>query len=463
MENRKRVALHNLGCKVNNYELDLIRQSFADAGYEIVPFDEKADVYVVNTCTVTNIADRKSRQMLHRAKKENPDALVVAVGCYVETDPEGAGADPAIDLMLNNHEKQHCREAVERFLAEGKKPGREKDGYERKTDWSTPGLFLPGRTRADIKIQDGCDQFCSYCIIPFARGKITSRPEEDTLREIRGLASQGVKEVVLSGIYLSAYGTDRGEEPDEALLSLIRRISLIDGIGRIRLGSLEPRIVTDRFIREGSGIPALCPHFHLSLQSGCDRTLKAMNRRYTTAQFKESVERLREFFDRPALTADIIAGFPGETEEDFEQTCRFAEEIGFYEIHVFKYSRRAGTAADRMPGQLTEREKAERVRKLIAITKKQAQAYREQFLGQRDELLLEEKLTLAGRPFWRGHTMRYLEGLVPETAERKPFAAGLCLGGTFSGAIPGRAELLFAPDGAGEGRNLPDAAQDAVQ
>ena len=444
MENRKRVALHNLGCKVNIYELDLIRQSFAEAGYEIVPFEEKADIYIVNTCTVTNIADRKSRQMLHKAKKENPDALVVAVGCYVETDPERASADGSIDLLLNNHEKQHCLEAVERFISEGKKPGREKDGYELKTDWTAKSLFLPGRTRADIKIQDGCDQFCSYCIIPFARGKITSRPEEDTLKEIRGLATQGVKEAVLSGIYLSAYGVDRGEEPDEALMSLLRKISEIDGIERIRLGSLEPRIITDRFIREGSGIPALCPHFHLSLQSGCDRTLKAMNRRYTAAQFKESAEKLRAYFDRPALTADIIAGFPGETEEDFEETCRFAEEIGFFEIHVFKYSRRAKTAADRMPGQLTEKEKAERVRRLLAITGRQAKAYREQFVGERDQILLEEKLVLAGRPFWRGHTARYIEGLMP--GEDETFSAGICVNGHFSGPVPGRAELLFIPD-----------------
>ena len=448
MKNRKRVALHNLGCKVNIYELDLIRQSFAEAGYEIVPFEEKADIYIVNTCTVTNIADRKSRQMLHKAKKENPDALVVAVGCYVETDPERASADGSIDLLLNNHEKQHCLEAVERFLSEGKKPEREKDGYELKTDWTAKSLFLPGRTRADIKIQDGCDQFCSYCIIPFARGKITSRPEDDTLKEIRGLAVQDVKEVVLSGIYLSAYGTDRGEEPDEALISLIRKISEIDGIERIRLGSLEPRIITDRFIREGCGIPKLCPHFHLSLQSGCDRTLKAMNRRYTAAQFKESVEKLREYFDRPALTADIIAGFPGETEEDFEETCRFAEEIGFFEIHVFKYSRRAKTAADRMPGQLTEKEKAERVRRLLEITGRQAKAYRAQFVGQRDTVLLEEKLTLIGQPFWRGHTARYLEVLMPEE-ESETYAAGECVDGCLFATIPGRPELMFLPDSAG--------------
>ena len=411
MKQAKRVAFHNLGCKVNSYELDLIRQSFADAGYLVVDFAESADVYVVNTCTVTNIADRKSRQMLHRAKKKNPAALVVAVGCYVETDPEKTQMEEAIDLAIDNRAKRQTLARVEELLAErekGNAPGPRIIRGEASVFDGGVGLSEPGRTRADIKIQDGCNQFCSYCIIPYARGRIVSREEEDTLAEIRALAEAGVREVVLVGIHVSSYGKDRGEEPEEALLRLLTKIQMLQGIRRIRLSSLEPRIMTERFVKGIAALSKLCPHFHLSLQSGCDRTLREMNRRYTTAEYAESAARLRRYFDRPALV-----GFPGETEEDFAKTLAFAEAMAFYQIHVFKYSRREGTVAAARTDQVPEAVKAARSARLLELTKAQALGYRERFLGEEDVVLLEEEIAQEGRIYLRGHTARYVETLVP--------------------------------------------------
>ncbi|MBO5565585.1 MAG: tRNA (N(6)-L-threonylcarbamoyladenosine(37)-C(2))-methylthiotransferase MtaB [Lachnospiraceae bacterium] len=438
-----RVAFHNLGCKVNSYELDLIRQSFAKEGYREVPFEEKADIYVVNTCTVTNIADRKSRQMLHRARKENPAAIVCAIGCFVD-NLGSADIDPAIDLAIDNRAKKDCVKHIEAYLRDrtettGQRVIRgEKDVFSER-----PPLLTPGRTRADIKIQDGCNQFCSYCIIPYARGRIVSRDEEDTMREIVTLAESGIKEVVLVGIHVSSYGKDRGEEPQEALLRLLTRIQMIRGIERIRLSSIEPRIMTEEFVSGIAKLTKLCPHFHLSLQSGCDKTLKEMNRRYTTAEYRESVERLRRHFREPAITTDIIVGFPGETTEDFATTVSFVKEIGFYQIHVFPYSKREGTVAAKRKDQVPDAEKKARSKELLLLTAEQARAYREKFIGQEEEILLEETTEQDGKTFWVGHTMRYVEGIVRED-KSLPQAAGMLIKGRFTGASGGR--LLLQSD-----------------
>ena len=437
-----RVAFHNLGCKVNSYELDLIRQSFAEKGYTEVPFEEAADVYVVNTCTVTNMADRKSRQMLHRARKENPEALVVAVGCFVDnvSDEE---IDPAIDLAVDNREKKNTLQHVETALRDRKaNAGKRILRGEDSVFANLPQLLSPGRTRADIKIQDGCNQFCSYCIIPYARGRIVSRDEDDTMREIVTLAKNGIREVVLVGIHVSSYGKDRGEEPSEALLRLLTKIQMVKGIERIRLSSIEPRIMTAEFVRGIAKLSKLCPHFHLSLQSGCDKTLQEMNRHYTTAEYAACVARLREAFENPAITTDIIVGFPGETKEDFEESLRFAEQIGFYEIHVFKYSKRTGTVAAARKDQVEDKEKTVRSRELLALTAKQSLAFREQFSGKEEELLLEEKVVLDNGTFWTGHTTRYVEGLIPEGAGT--FSPGMLVKGLFGEERNGR--LLFCPE-----------------
>ena len=366
-----RVAFHNLGCKVNSYELDVMRQKMTEYGYETVPFQEEADIYVINTCTVTNIADRKSRQMIHRAKKKNPDAVVIAVGCYVETDPGRVETDPAIDLAIGNNKKAEIAEIVEEFLRQrgGEAAaadtssrtlhGRTMEDLTHRPRYEDMQLTDPGHTRVFCKIQDGCNQFCTYCIIPYARGRIRSRRPGEVLEEIRRLAAGGTGEVVLTGIHLSSYGLDWGAESDripfdaekagQNLISLIREIAAVPGIVRIRLGSLEPRIVTETFARSLSEIPQVCPHFHLSLQSGCDETLRRMNRHYTTEQYLDSVKILRKYWDRPAVTTDVIVGFPTETEDDFEQTCSLVKEAQFFAAYCFKYSPRLGTPAAQMP------------------------------------------------------------------------------------------------------------------
>ena len=454
----KKAAFHNLGCKVNSYELDIMRQILRDEGFEEVPFQDKADIYVVNTCTVTNIADRKSRQMLHRAKKTNPDAVVVAVGCYVETDPAGVEKDDAIDLVIGNNRKTRIGEVLTAFLKEkdlgaGKAPAEQEEtqgaaggenlsgGKELTSEKKlSPGkpvlredlncapayedmqLTQPGHTRAYIKIQDGCNQFCSYCIIPYARGRIRSRAKEEVLREVAGLVRGGIREIVLTGIHISSYGLDRDAEgpvrfdpvkAGRALLDLFTDLNAMEGLERIRLGSLEPRIMTESFIAGIAGLKKICPHFHLSLQSGCDETLRRMNRHYTTAEYARSVDLLRRYYDRPAITTDVIVGFPGETEEEFEKTCAFLEKIRFYEIHVFRYSRRNGTVAARMKDQIPESVKALRSDRLLALTAAQAEAYRMQFAGGPETLLLEEICEHEGRSYWTGSTTRYVTGAVP--------------------------------------------------
>lgn len=449
----KRAALHNLGCKVNGYEMDVMAEKLRQAGYEIVPFDAPAEVYVINTCTVTNIADRKSRQMLHRAKKQNPDATVVAVGCYVETDPGEVEKDPCIDLAIGNNRKGEIAQILADYLRdqeEGRQEDKTLNGETVDAELSQHPAFesmhleTPGHTRAYIKIQDGCNQFCSYCIIPYARGRIRSRGTEEITEEVKGLAASGVKEVVLTGIHVCSFGRDRGENPEEALLELLRRIQLISGIERIRLGSLEPRIMTEPFVRGIASLSKVCPHFHLSLQSGCDATLRRMNRHYTAQEYLEGVQRLRAHFDRPAITTDVIVGFPGETREEFAACRAFLEEVRFYEIHVFKYSVRRGTVAEKLPDQVSDEIKTRRSQELLALTRAQAAAYRTSFLGEEEELLLEEKVQAAGRTYCTGHTKRYVRGLVP-AQEFPNLAPGTLVRGKMVSLVPETDGVLLLP------------------
>ena len=405
-----RAAFHTLGCKVNIYESEVMEEKLRECGVTIVPFDSPADIYVINTCTVTNIADRKSRQMIHRAKKLNPDAVLAATGCYTELADEEVLKKEGVDLVLGNNEKACIAEALERYLEKGLRPVRtpirefreiERMGLSRTHEHS----------RADVKVQDGCQEYCTYCAIPFARGRIRSKTVEDAVREITVLSENGIREVVLTGIHLSAYGRDLSG--DDTLLRLILAVNAIPGIRRIRLGSLEPRVITEEFVSGIKAADKLCPHFHLSLQSGCERTLKRMNRHYTPEEYMESVRLLRKAFGKPAVTTDIIAGFPGETEEDFEESYRFAEAVGFYEMHVFKYSRRKGTAADRMPEQVPEDVKTERSARLLALAKEMSKKFREEALGTEEEVLTEEAVEFRGGTYMAGYTRTYIRALLP--------------------------------------------------
>ena len=414
--NGLKIAMHNLGCKTNSYEMDVMGQKISEAGGILVPFTSKADVYIINTCTVTNIADRKSRQMLHKAKKENPEAIVVAVGCYVETGIEGVIKDECIDLAVGNNKKSEIVEILNSFLeARGDDKtlgGTSVVDINNTHEYEEMQLTnMPEHTRAYIKIQDGCNQFCSYCVIPYARGRVRSRDIQDILTEIKGLIQKGCKEVVLTGIHISSYGVDK---QSEGLVELVERIADLSGIERIRLGSLEPRIITEENVIRLAAIDKLCPHFHLSLQSGCDSVLKRMNRHYTAEEFRNGVRLLREHFDRPAITTDIIVGFPGETEEEFEQCRKFADEIEFYEMHVFKYSPRKGTVAAGMKEQLTDREKSERSDVLIEMTKRQSEVYRSLFIGNEVGVLWEDMEEIKGKNYMIGHTDRYVRVAVAE-------------------------------------------------
>ena len=411
--------MHNLGCKVNSYETEAMQQLLEEAGYEIVSFHEKADVYIINTCSVTNIADRKSRQMLHRAKKQNPEAVVVAAGCYVQSAAEELKADLAVDVIIGNNKKQDLVPILEEYFKDRTDSSHvieinETHEYERLSIHK-----IADHTRAFLKVQDGCNQFCSYCIIPYTRGRVRSRRPEEVVAEVRELAAAGYQEVVLTGIHLSSYGVDFKEEENENLLSLIRQVHEVEGIRRIRLGSLEPRIITDDFAKALASMPKFCPHFHLSLQSGCDETLKRMNRHYTTEEYAAGCDILRRYFDNPAITTDVIVGFPGETEEEFEATKAFLERIGFYEMHIFKYSRRAGTRADRMPEQVPEQIKNVRSEALLLLEKQMSKAYRESFLGKKKTVLLEEKTEIEGRAYMIGHTMEYVKAVVPYADDLK--------------------------------------------
>ena len=411
---KKKVALHNLGCKVNAYEVEAMQQLLEQAGYEIVPFEPGADVYVINTCTVTNIADRKSRQMLHKAKKMNPDAVVVATGCYVQTDEGKLEKDEAVDLVLGNNQKKNIVEVLAEYEAEHQKQAHIIKINQTKEYEELEISRTAEHVRAYIKVQDGCNQFCTYCIIPYARGRVRSRAKEKILQEVHKLAEAGYKEVVLTGIHLSSYGVDFPEEKKEDLLTLIKGVNEVEGINRIRLGSLEPGIVTEEFARELSAMPKVCPHFHLSLQSGCDTTLERMNRRYRSAQYKERCEILRKYFENPALTTDVIVGFPMETEEDFQASYEFVRDIHFYETHIFKYSRRHGTKAAKMDGQLTDAVKAVRSDKMLELNEVREKEYENTFLGKEMEVLLEEEVDIQGKSYYLGHTREYVKVAVPK-------------------------------------------------
>ncbi len=444
----KNVALHNLGCKVNSYELDVVQQMLQENGYNIVPFDEIADIYIVNTCTVTNIADRKSRQMLHRAKAKNPDAIVVAIGCYVQTGKEDVVLDDCIDLAIGNNRKKEIISIIEAFLQERgmlQAPARVDKTLRDTTIIDVNNTYeyeemtlkkTAEHTRAYIKIQDGCNQFCTYCIIPYARGRVRSRHVEDILQEIKGLAANGYQEIVLTGIHISSYGIDFEKEAWEdgksvealksegrhdysgasKLIDLIERIHEVEGLQRIRIGSLEPRIITEEFAKRLASLPKVCPHFHLSLQSGCDATLRRMNRHYTAEEYLHSVELLRQAFGRPAITTDVIVGFPQETEEEFACTKAFLEKVGFYEMHIFKYSKRKGTIAAGMSGQVPDSKKAERSNILLELEKQQSKEFRSFYVGKETEVLFEESKQINGKQYQVGHTMDYVKVAV-ETDE----------------------------------------------
>ena len=402
----RKAALHNLGCKVNAYETEAMQEMLEQNGYEIVPFAEGADVYVINTCTVTNMADRKSRQMLHRARKMNPNAVVVAAGCYVQA--QGAKADDCIDIIIGNNKKKDLIAILDEHFAkiEEKEPQVELIDIAHTHEYEEMRVSRQAEhTRANVKVQDGCNQFCSYCIIPYARGRVRSRKMEDVLAEVHTLASNGYQEIVLTGIHLSSYGIDTGEN----LLELIRAVHQVEGILRIRLGSLEPRIITREFAEGIAALPKMCPHFHLSLQSGCNTTLKRMNRRYTAEEYYEKCELLREVFDHPSLTTDVIVGFPGETEEEFRESKAFLEKVNFYETHIFKYSRRQGTKAAEMKDQVPEPVKTERSNQLIALGKVNKKAFEDRLIGQTVEVLMEEEIQRDGETWQIGHTREYVK------------------------------------------------------
>lgn len=410
----RKAALHNLGCKVNSYETEAMQQLLENAGYEIVPFAEGADVYIINTCSVTNIADRKSRQMLHRAKKMNPHAVVVAAGCYVQAAGEELKKDEAVDLVIGNNKKTELISILEDYFSDS-----EEIHEETVMDITAAREYenlsidrIEDHTRAFIKVQDGCSQFCSYCIIPYTRGRVRSRKLSEVEEEVRRLAASGFKEVVLTGIHLSSYGMDFPKEERLTLLDLIKSVHNIEGICRIRLGSLEPRIVTEEFAKELSSLSKICPHFHLSLQSGCDSTLKRMNRRYTAKEYLRVCEILRKAFKNPAITTDVIVGFPGETEEEFEVTKKYLKEVHFYEMHVFKYSRRNGTKAAVMPDQVPESVKTERSNELLELEKSMSLEYRKSFLGTGTQVLMEEEFWWDGIRYIVGHTKEYVKAAV---------------------------------------------------
>lgn len=403
----KKAALHNLGCKVNAYETEAMQHLLEEAGYEIVPFTQKADVYVINTCSVTNMADRKSRQMLHKAKKNNPDSIVVAAGCYVQTSEKEVLNDLSVDIVIGNDRKHDLVRLLEEYSLDSVNDTVD-DINDGKHDFEE--LFIDQtkeHTRAFIKVQDGCNQFCSYCIIPYARGRVRSRRFENVIAEVERLAANGFKEVVLTGIHLSSYGVDFEEAT--GLLELIQAVNAVKGIERIRLGSLEPKIVTEHFASELSKLDKICPHFHLSLQSGCDATLKRMNRKYTTKEYERGCELLRKYFVHPAITTDVIVGFPGETEEEFEQTKAYLEHIHFYEMHIFKYSKRKGTRAAVMPDQIDEQVKEARSEELIALGHAMSKEFRKFYIGKNEEALFEEKAVIGDKEYFVGYTKEYVK------------------------------------------------------
>ena len=399
-----KVALHNLGCKVNAYETEAMAQKLEDAGYEIVPFNEKADVYIINTCSVTNMADRKSRQMLHKAKKMNEDAVVVAAGCYVQTATEKLLEDLSVDILIGNNKKKDIVEELQKYFDDNKYNKNVIDINATNEYEELELATVTEHTRAYIKIQDGCNQFCSYCIIPYARGRIRSREFDNIKQEVTELAQKGFKEIVLTGIHLSSYGNNENK-----LIDVVEMIAGIEGVERIRLGSLEPNIVTEDFAKRLAKVDKICPHFHLSMQSGCDNTLKRMNRHYTSDEYFEKCELLRKYFDNPAFTTDVIVGFPGETQEDYEISREFVKKVRFSELHVFKYSKRDGTVAAKMENQIPEPVKTERSEDLIKVGENLTMEYRRKFIGKKVSVLFEEIINVAGENYWVGHTKEYIK------------------------------------------------------
>ncbi len=399
-----KVALHNLGCKVNAYETEAMAQKLEDAGYEIVPFNEKADVYIINTCSVTNMADRKSRQMLHKAKKMNEDAVVVAAGCYVQTATEKLLEDLSVDILIGNNKKKDIVEELQKYFDDNKYNKNVIDINATNEYEELELATVTEHTRAYIKIQDGCNQFCSYCIIPYARGRIRSREFDNIKQEVTELAQKGFKEIVLTGIHLSSYGNNENK-----LIDVVEMIAGIEGVERIRLGSLEPNIVTEDFAKRLAKVDKICPHFHLSMQSGCDNTLKRMNRHYTSDEYFEKCELLRKYFDNPAFTTDVIVGFPGETQEDYEISREFVKKVRFSELHVFKYSKRDGTVAAKMENQIPEPVKTERSEDLIKVGENLTMEYRRKFIGKKVSVLFEETINVAGEDYWVGHTKEYIK------------------------------------------------------
>lgn len=406
MDRKKRAAFLTLGCKVNQYETDAMVELLENVGYEVVSFQEDADFYIINTCSVTNMAERKSRQMIHRAKKKHPKSTIVAVGCYVQTAAEELKKEYAVDLLIGNNKKKDIVSILEDYK-------KDRENIETVIDIAHTKEYeelhiekTMEHTRVYVKIQDGCNQFCSYCLIPYTRGRVRSRAKTEILDEVQNLAKNGYQEIVLTGIHISSYGQDLESDNLESLLVELHKI---EGIQRIRLGSLEPRIITEKFVKTISSLHKICPHFHLSLQSGCDATLKRMNRKYTTAEYEKACNLLREYYDRPALTTDVIVGFPGETEEEFEQTVQFLERIHLYEMHVFQYSKRRGTRAEKMENQVAPSVKHERSKILLDMTARQKMEYEESFFGEEEIVLVEEKIAQNNEEYFTGHTKRYLK------------------------------------------------------
>ena len=417
----RKAALHNLGCKVNSYETEAMQQLLEAAGYEIVDFEDQADVYIINTCSVTNMADKKSRQMLHRAKAKNPEAVVVAAGCYVQAAGEKLLEDEAIDLVIGNNKKAELIPLLEECLS-GKAVTDSIIDISATHEYEALHISKQAdHTRAFIKVQDGCNQFCSYCIIPYTRGRVRSRRPEDVVEEVLELTANGYQEIVLTGIHLSSYGVDFKDENID-FLYLIKKIHEIEGVKRLRFGSLEPRVITEAFTSELAKLEKICPHFHLSLQSGCDETLKRMNRHYSAEEYYKGCEILRKYFKNPAITTDVIVGFAGETEEEFETTKAFLKKVNFYEMHVFKYSRRAGTRADKMPNQVPEPLKTKRSAELLELEAEMSKNYRASFIGTETEVLLEEPVTIGGKRYMIGHTKEYVKVVVPYEENRPEIA-----------------------------------------
>ena len=403
-----KVAFITLGCKVNQYETNAMIQKFIEQGYNIVEHTKKADIYIINTCTVTNMSDRKSRQMLRRVKDLNPHAIVVACGCYAQIAKEELKKIEEIDLILGNNEKKEIVKYIEKYIDEKKQIQSTEDVMQTREFVDFGNVTYTEKTRAVIKVQDGCDRFCSYCIIPYVRGRVRSRRPESVISEIKNIAKKGIKEVVITGIHVASYGKDFKE--DYRLINLLEEINKIDGIERIRLGSIEPLLIDEEFMLRLTKLEKICHHFHLSLQSGCDETLKRMNRRYTTKQFGKIVNLLRENYNDVILTTDIIVGFPGETEEEFNKTYEFLKKIKFYKMHVFKYSKRKGTKADSMPMQINGNIKEIRSQKLIELSDKNEKEYNKIYIGKDVEVLFEERKD----GFYKGHTKNYILVYLPE-------------------------------------------------